>query len=100
MAFGARRLFADLALKCGIASIHPVKQHVEAGGLMSFGVNLTDMFRLSARHADRIPKGAKPGDLPNEQATTLELVLNKETAKALGLTIPQSVLLRADQVIE
>ncbi len=100
LVFTQRRQIADLALKYGVASIYPVREHVDAGGLLSYGVNLPDNFRRAAAYVDKILKGAKPGDLPIEQATTLELVINLKTAKALGLTIPQSVLLRADQVIE
>ncbi len=100
LVFVQRRQIADQALKHGMASIYPVKQHVDAGGLMSYGVNLADMFRRAAGFVDKILKGARPGDLPIQQATTLELVINLRTAKALGLTIPQPVLVRADQVIE
>lgn len=98
--FFHRRQIADLALKHGIAAVYPAKQHAEDGGLMSYGVNIADGFRRAASFVDRILKGAKPGDLPIEQATTLELVINMKTAKALGIAIPQSVLLRADRVIE
>jgi putative ABC transport system substrate-binding protein len=73
---------------------------VDAGGLMSYAVNLSDQIRQSAVYVDKILKGARPGDLPVEQPTRFELVINLKAAKALGLTIPQSVLLQADQVLE
>lgn len=98
--FRQRQQIADLALKYGLASVYPAKEHVDAGGLMSYGVNIVDNFRRAAPYVDKILKGTKPGDLPIQQATTLEFVINLKTAKSLGLTIPQSPLVRADRVIE
>jgi len=98
--FGERRRLVDLAAKHRLPAVYTSKDFVDAGGLMSFGPNLADSFRRAATYVDKILKGAKPADLPVEQPTKFELVISLKTAKALGLTIPQSLLLRADQVIE
>jgi len=95
----ARRV-AELAAKSRLPSMYPLRFQVEAGGLMSYSADLIDVWRRSAIFVDRILKGAKPADLPVEQPTKFELVINLKTAKALGLTIPPSLLLRADHVIE
>jgi putative tryptophan/tyrosine transport system substrate-binding protein len=89
-----------LALAARLPTMHFVKVYVEAGGLMSYGPIFADMFRRSADYVDKILRGAKPGEIPVEQPTKFELVVNLKTAKALGLTIPEAFLLRADEVIE
>jgi putative ABC transport system substrate-binding protein len=98
--FRDRAQLAQLALKHRLPTSFAHREHAEAGGLMAFGANMPNMYRLVADRVDKILKGAKPADLPVEQPTKYELVINMKTAKALGLTIPQSLLLRADQVIE
>src|SRR5712691_2103090 len=94
------RQIAELALKYRLPSLFQDRVDVEVGGLMSYGQKLTDNYLRSAAYVDKIFKGAKPGDLPVEQPVSFELVVNLKTAKALGLTIPQSLLLRADEVIQ
>jgi ABC-type uncharacterized transport system substrate-binding protein len=95
-----RRRLAQFALKNGLPSAYAYKEHADAGGLLVYATNYHDLFRRAANYVDKILQGAKPGDLPIEQPTKFELVINLKTAKALGLTIPQSLLQRADQVIE
>jgi len=95
-----RRQIAELAAKNRLSTVSDNREYVDAGALMSYGPSLADQFRRAAGYVDKILKGAKPGDLPVEQPTKLELVINLKTAKALGLTIPQSLLLRADEVIQ
>jgi putative ABC transport system substrate-binding protein len=98
--FARRPAIARFAQSNRLASIYAAREYVDSGGLMSYGASVSDMFRRSALYVDKILKGAKPGDLPVEQPTKFELVINLKTAKTLGLTIPQSLLLRADQVIQ
>jgi putative ABC transport system substrate-binding protein len=96
---GPAAAIAEAALQHRLPSIGP-NRSAEAGFLMSYGPNISDLFRLSADYVDKILKGAKPADLPVQQPTKFELIVNLKTAKALGLTIPLSVLGRADEVIE
>ena len=97
---GNLRRIADLAIKSRLPAIFNLREFVDSGGLVAYGPNRTDEFRRAAAYVDKILKGAKPADLPVEQPTKFELVINLKTAKALGVTIPQSLLLRADEVIQ
>jgi len=94
------RQIADLSANFRLPSMSSFREDVEVGGLMSYGQNRAEIFRYAATYVDKILKGAKPGDLPVEQPTKLELVINRKTAKGLGLAIPKELLLRADEVIE
>jgi putative ABC transport system substrate-binding protein len=98
--FRERSKIAQLALKHRLPTSFAHREHVDAGGLMSYGPNFADMWRFAAVYVDKILKGANAAELPVEQPTKFELVINLKTAKALGLTIPPSLLLRADQVID
>ncbi len=105
LAGGSRSLvhrirLSELAVKHRLPTMYNFREMVEAGGLMAYGVNMTDFIGRGAVYVDKILKGAKPADLPVEQPTKFELIINLKTAKALGVTIPRSVLTRADAVIQ
>ena len=97
---GEARRLAELAMNHKLPTMFGPREHVEAGGLLSYGPDRADLYRRAAIYVDKILRGAKPAVLPVEQPTRFDLVINLKTAKALGLTIPQSFLLRADQVIQ
>ena len=89
-----------MALAARLPTTHIAREHVETGGLISYGPNVPDLFRRAGDYVDKILRGAKPANLPVEQPTKYELVINQKTAKALGLEVPPSLLARADEVIE
>jgi putative ABC transport system substrate-binding protein len=97
--FTQRTTLFKLASKARLPTMYGLRQYVDAGGLMSYGASYDDLFRRSAGYVDKILKGTKPGDLPVEQPAKFELVVNLKTADALGITIPESVLVEADEVI-
>jgi putative ABC transport system substrate-binding protein len=98
--FAERRRLAELAQKHRLPAVYDTREYVEAGGLIAYGPNRQELFRRAAVYVDKILKGARPADLPVEQPTKFELIINLKAAKALGLTIPPSVLARADEKIE
>ena len=98
--YGYRKTLAELALKARLPAIYGTRSFPEDGGLMSYGADMLDQSRRAAGYVDRILKGAKASDLPIEQANKVGLVINLKTAKALGITIPESILVRADEVIQ
>jgi len=100
MFYNERSRIAKLAMNSRLPSVHGIKGHAEAGDLMAYGPEYRDLYRRTAIYVDKILKGTKPADLPVQEPTKFEFVINLKTAKALGLTIPQTLLLRADQVIE
>jgi putative ABC transport system substrate-binding protein len=100
MFLNERRHIAAMASTARLPIVYGHRQHVEDGGLMSYGSDLRENYRRGAIYVDKILKGAKPGDLPVELPTKWELVVNLKTAKALGLTFPTSIMVRADEVIE
>jgi putative ABC transport system substrate-binding protein len=95
-----RTQVVDLAVKSRLPAIYPQTEYTEAGGLMHYGANTADLFRRAATYVDKILKGRKPADLPVEQPTKFEFIINLKAAKQMGLTIPPNVLVRADKVIK
>jgi putative ABC transport system substrate-binding protein len=100
MLINSRKRTAEAAAVKKLPTVYGYREHVEAGGLISYGVNLNSCFHRAAYYVDKILKGAKPGDLPVEFPTKIELVINLETAKAIDIIVPRSLLERADEVIE
>jgi ABC-type uncharacterized transport system substrate-binding protein len=100
MFYAERTRIAKIAAESRVPTIYGAKEFAQAGGLMTYGIDVHESFRRAAGYVDKILKGAKPADLPVEQPTKFELVINLKTAKTLGLTIPQSLLVRADEVIK
>jgi putative ABC transport system substrate-binding protein len=100
LTFVRRQQIAELALEYRLPAMHGLREYAQAGLLLSYGPDLLDLYRRSAGYVDRILKGTKPGELPVEQPSKFELVINQKTAKALGVTIPRSLLLQADEVIQ
>jgi putative ABC transport system substrate-binding protein len=100
MFFAHRAQIAQLAVRSRMPTVYLLREHAEAGGLLTYGIDLRDSFRRAAGYVDKILRGARPGDLPIEQPTKFELVINLKTAKALRITIPASIVARADQLIE
>jgi ABC-type uncharacterized transport system substrate-binding protein len=97
--FSQRPQIVDLAVKSRLPAIYPQTEYMEAGGLMYYGANTPDLFRRAATYVDKILKGAKPAQIPVEQPTSFEFIINLKAAKQIGLTIPPNVLARADKVI-
>ena len=100
MLFFERLRIVELAAAQRLPAMYPVREPVAIGGLFSYGANLADLFRRAATYVDKILKGAKPGDLSIEQPTKFDLVINLKTAKTLGITVPQTLLVRADEIIQ
>jgi putative ABC transport system substrate-binding protein len=95
-----RRTIVDLAARHRLPAVYGEREFVEVGGLMFYGASLAEMYRRSAVYVDRVLKGARPADLPIEQPTKFELIVNQKTARSIGVSLPRSLLLRADQIVE